>query len=123
MSNITSSSSSSAAGGGPGPNVNLFNNDDLVWVQDGNKKFPGLITEQNPDNTYDIQYNTEPHPRVPIDNISGFNLAVGDDVIVLNEDEAKFSQLFLVHDPVPTADIKIHPAIKSFITFTCTREG
>ncbi len=40
-----------------------------------------------------------------------------------SEDEAKFSQLFLVHDPVPTADIKIHPAIKSFITFTCTREG
>lgn len=101
MSNITST----AAGGGPEPNVNLFKDNDLVWVQDGDKKFPGLITKQNPDNTYDIQYNTEPHPDVPINNISEFNLAVGDDVIVLNEEEDKFADDNFKHGTI--SDIKL----------------
>ena len=95
----------SAAGGGPNPNhnpnpnpnpkldKNKFEDDDLVWVQDENNKnwFPGLITEQNKDNTYDIQFNQESHPDVAIDRITDFELDLGNDVIVLNEEEDKFS--------------------------------
>ena len=94
--------SSSAAGGGPDPNPNpnpnpnvdknKFKDDDLVWVQDEKNRnwFPGKITEKNEDNTYDIQFNQESHPSVPIDRISDFELDVGNDVIVLNEEEDKF---------------------------------
>jgi hypothetical protein len=89
----------SAAGGGPGPSLNpelskiSFDDDDLVWVQDENNRnwFPGLITEQNEDNTYNIQFNQEPHQGVPIDRISEFELDIGADVIVLNKEEDKFS--------------------------------
>lgn len=90
--------SSSSAGGGPDPNPdpnvdkNKFKDDDLVWVQDEKNRnwFPGKITEKNEDNTYDIQFNQESHPSVPIDRISDFELDVGNDVIVLNEEEDKF---------------------------------
>ena len=47
MSNITSS----AAGGGPEPNVSVFDDGDLVWVQDGDKKFPVEIKEENTSRT------------------------------------------------------------------------
>lgn len=39
-----------------------------------------------------------------------------------SDHEAKFSQLFPVHNAAPAADIQIHPAIKSFITFMYPRE-
>lgn len=85
----------SAAGGGPGPdpNVNDFNKNDLVWVQDDNNMnwFPGFITEKKADNLYDTQFNQDPHPGVPIDQITKFELKVGDDVIVLNENEERFT--------------------------------
>ena len=87
MSNITSS----AAGGGPEPNVSVFDDGDLVWVQDGDKKFPGEIKEENQDNTYDIRFNNHDHPHVAIDKITKFDLTVGDDVIVLNDDEDTFT--------------------------------
>ena len=89
----------SAAGGGPGPNVNTVSNldvndskisfeyDDLVWVLDDDNIndrtwFPGQITEKKADNLYDIRFNQDPHPGVPIDQITKFELKVGDDVIV-----------------------------------------
>jgi hypothetical protein len=89
----------SAAGGGPGPepdpdiSKNRFDDDDLVWVQDENNRnwFPGIITEKKADNSYNIQFNQEPHQGVPIDQITKFELTVGDDVIVLNEEEDRFT--------------------------------
>jgi hypothetical protein len=91
--------SSSAAGGGPGPNLGLelskngFNKNDIVWVQDENNRnwFPGQITEKKADNLYDIQFNQDPHPGVPMDQITKFDLKVGDDVIILNDNEERFS--------------------------------
>ena len=91
---------SSAAGGGPGPSINpelskiSFDDDDLVWVQDEHNRnwFPGeVIKENTADKTYDIKFNQEDHPSVPIDRISEFELDLGDDVIVLNEEEDKFT--------------------------------
>jgi hypothetical protein len=93
--------SSSAAGGGRDPRPNLdvndskisFEDDDLVWVQDENNRnwFPGQVIKENTaDKTYDIKFNQENHPGVPIDQITKFELDIGDNVIVLNEEEDKF---------------------------------